>query len=538
MNRKIRVVLLSIMLLTSMLGVQMVAQAAKTTTDSTETQSEAKKKTGWQKSGKYYYYYNTSGKMVTGWKNINGKYYYLLKTATETAPKGSRAVGFCTIGKKTFYFSSKGVLQTGWQTIDGQNYYFKKNGSAGTVGMMATGMQTIGGGRYLMKADGSVSVGWTTYKKKTYFFSNSTKLGTRGRAITGWKKIGKYKYYFNTAGVMQKSCWIDKKYYLDSDGHMMTSAVTPDGYQVNASGVKVRVANGWIKVNGKYYYYVKGKMTTGWKTISGSKYYFSKDGVRQTGWIKVSGSMYYLKSCKMVTGWQKISGNYYYFGTNGKMAVSTTVDGVAIGADGIAASSPTAAKTKILLIAGHGQGDVGAIGTFGSTTYYEYKLTREFATLIFDQLKAVGGDLSVEMYDQNYDCYQVLAGKKSGPKPTLKNYDYILEIHFNATAESGKDTNGDGNYKGVGMYVNSAKSNKTLDKKIVSAIAATGFKLWGGGVLTSSTLFNAKTCQAAGVSYGLLETAFIDDKDDMKFYNEHKKEMAKAAAEAIAAYFK
>lgn len=538
MNRSIRLLLLSMMLLLGVLGSVTVTQAAEDTAVEDEAEIKTTKKTGWQRSGKYYYYYNASGKMVTGWKKINDKYYYFLKTKTEDAPKGSRATGFCTIAKRTFYFSSKGVLQTGWQTIDGKNYYFKKNGTAGTVGMMATGLQKISGGRFLFGSDGSASVGWTTYKKKTYFFSNSKKLGIRGRAITGWKKIGKYKYYFNQSGVMQKNCWISSKYYLDSDGRMLTSTVTPDGYVVNASGAKVRVAKGWIKSGGKYYYYVNGKMTTGWKKISGSKYYFSEDGVRQNGWIQADGATYYLKSCKMQTGWQKIDGKQYYFGTDGKMAVNTTIDGIEIGSDGVAASAAAAAKTRILLIAGHGQGDVGAKGVYGSTVYYEYKYTREFASLIYDQLKAAGGDLSVEMYDQNYDCYQVLSGKKTGPEPVLKNYDYILEIHFNATIESAKDSKGDGNYKGVGMYVNSAKSNKTLDKKIVNAIANTGFKLWGGGVLTSSTLFNAKTCQKAGVSYGLLETAFIDDKDDMKFYNAHKTEMAKAAADAIAAYFK
>lgn len=541
MNRKISLLLLSIFLLTGVFGSQVITYAAETTSSAAEqktAETKSKKKTGWKRSGKYYYYYNTSGKMVTGWKKINGQYYYFLKKKTGDAPKGSRAVGFCTIGTKTFYFSASGILQTGWQSIEGKNYYFKKNGKAGTIGMMATGLQTISGGRFFMGTDGSAAVGWTTYKKKTYFFSNSKKLGIRGRAITGWKKIGKYKYYFNKSGVMQKNCWISKKYYLDGDGHMMTSTVTPDGYVVNASGAKVRVAKGWIKSGGKYYYYVNGKMTTGWKTISGNRYYFSEDGVRQNGWIQVDGAMYYLKSCKLQTGWQKIDGHYYYLGTDGRMAVNTTVDGVVIGSDGIADKTPTASNTRILIIAGHGQGDVGAKGVYGNTIYYEYNYTREFASLIYEQLKAVGSNLTVEMYDQNYDCYQVLSGKKTGPEPVLKNYDYILEIHFNATAESGKDSKGDGNYKGIGMYVNSAKSNKTLDRNIVNAIANTGFKVWGGGVLTSSTLFNAKTCQAAGVSYGLLETAFIDDKDDMKFYNANKTAMAKAAANAIAAYFK
>jgi N-acetylmuramoyl-L-alanine amidase len=144
------------------------------------------------------------------------------------------------------------------------------------------------------------------------------------------------------------------------------------------------------------------------------------------------------------------------------------------------------------------------------------------------------------MYDQNYDCYQVVAGKKSGPEPNFKNYDYVLEIHFNATAESGKDTKGDGSYKGIGMYVNSSKKNTTIDKKFVSAVStATGFPIWGRGtgIFTSSGLLNARTCQSKGVSYGLLETAFIDDKDDITFYNKNKEKMAQAVADALISYF-
>ena len=39
---------------------------------------------------------------------------------------------------------------------------------------------------------------------------------------------------------------------------------------------------GWVKKNGKKYYYVKGKKVTGWKKIKGKKYYFNKKGVLQT----------------------------------------------------------------------------------------------------------------------------------------------------------------------------------------------------------------------------------------------------------------
>ena len=56
-------------------------------------------------------------------------------------------------------------------------------------------------------------------------------------------------------------------------------------------------------------------------------------------------------------------------------------------------------------------------------------------------------------------------------------------------------------------------------------------------MFASSTLFNARICQELDVSYGLLETAFIDDGDDMKFYTANKTKMAKAVSDAIVKYF-
>lgn len=485
MNRKIRFWLLMAVMMLGIFGSVQTAQAAKTTTS---TASTAKKK-GWQTSGKYKLYYTTSGKLVTGWKKIGKNIYYFRKAADGNAPKGSMVTGFYSIGTKKYYFSGKGILQTGWKTINKKNYYFTRTGKTGTIGAMYTGLKTIGKNIFYFTEDGSAAVGWTTYKNKKYFFSNATKLGTRGRAITGWKKIGKYRYFFSTKGVMQKNRWISKTYYLDQDGHMLTSCVTPDGYVVNASGKKTKVANGWIKQDGKYYYYVKGKKTTGWKTISGKKYYFDENGVRQ----------------------------------------DNVTDSTAGGSG----------KPSVLIIAGHGMGDVGASAKYGSSTYYEYKYTRQFASLIETKLKALSSNITVDMYDQSYDCYQVVAGKKKGPDPKFENYDYVLEVHFNATVASNKDLKGDGKFKGVGMYVNTSKKNVTLDKKIVAAVAANSFKVWGGGtgIFKSSTLLNARTCQELGISYGLLETAFIDDKDDMVCYNKNKDAMASSVASAIAAYF-
>ena len=533
--------------------------AGSTVTDDSIAQAAAPKK-GWVTEGGFKFYYSSSGKIYTGWKKI-GKYtYYFRKKTTEEAPVGSCMKGFQKIGNYTYYFNTKGVMLTGWRTIGGKTYYFTQTGKLGTLGRMYIGFQKINKKYFYFNSDGSVATGWTKIKGKLYYFSKSSKLGTKGTAYTGWKKVGKYKYYFSSKGLRYTSRWISGKYYVDDHGSMLVSCVTPDGYVVNSSGAKVKKANGWIKQDGHYYYYVSGKkVTSKWKKISGKYYYFNADGIRQNGWLTVNGATYYLKKYVRQTGWQTIGGQKYYFYSNGKMAKNTEINGIPIGEDGVVGKK---SGVSVLLIAGHGQGDCGAYQAYGSTTYYEYKYTREFATLIYNQLNAAGSGIKVTMYDQNYDCYQqtsktlgssglkidftgngskkdqVYKGILTNSKiPDFTQYDYVLEIHFNATAVANKDPKGDGNYKGIGMYINQYKKDYSIDSKIVSNVVnKTKFKTWGG-ILKSAGLFNAKTCQELGVSYGLLETAFIDDKDDMTFYNKNKDEMAKAVAEAICSYF-
>ena len=544
MKRKVCIFIIIGLLLLGFSGGVISAKAAVKGGDS-KTESikvTAKKKTsikkGWNTIDGHKYYYSSKKKMITGWKKISGKYYYFRKKDTEEGPMGSMVTGFFKRRGKTFYFSQKGIMQTGWCKINKKIYYFANKGGIEYIGAMSTGLCKIGSYRYLLDENGKLQTGFREIKGKTYYFAPDKGLGVRGRAATGWKTIDGKEYYFSKSGVLQKNKWIDKKYYVNAEGYRLKSTVTPDGYTVNSKGVKGKLANGWKKVDGKQFYYKSGKKLTGWQVISGSTYYLGEDGVKQKGLVTIDGERYYLKKGVLQTGWHTISGKRYYFYSDGKMAKDTVIGGISIGVDGVA--DMTAKVPSILIIAGHGMGDVGAKGVFGSTTYYEYEYTRQFANLIKNKLDASGAKLTVTMYDQNYDLYQVHAGRKEGPEPELTAYDYVLEIHFNATVDALKDSKGDGAFKGVGMYINSARTDVQLDKAIVKAMASTGFKVWGGGtgIFKSPTLLNARLCQEKNVPYGLLETAFIDDKDDMKFYNQNKVQMAQAAANAIVSYFK
>lgn len=78
--------------------------------------------------------------------------------------------------------------------------------------------------------------------------------------------------------------------------------------------------SGWIKENGKWFYYDKDKKRTGWLK-SGKQWFYlkpDKDGEMATGWLKYNNNWFYFNSKGyMLTGKQTIDGKTYEFDSNG-----------------------------------------------------------------------------------------------------------------------------------------------------------------------------------------------------------------------------
>ena len=177
---------------------------------------------------------------------------------------------------------------------------------------------------------------------------------------------------------------------------------------------------------------------------------------------------------------------------------------------------------KILLIAGHGAGDPGAIGN----GYHEADLTRELLKLIKLKLSKFA---EVSVFDTNKNLYTFL--KKN--KYNFKKYDYVFEIHFNAAAY---DRSGDGKTTGTEILVHPNEKGVTVEENILKRIEKIGFR--NRGVIVRTNLQNMNIVKGGqNVSYALLETCFIDDKDDMALYAKRKEAVAFAVAEGIAEGF-
>lgn len=174
---------------------------------------------------------------------------------------------------------------------------------------------------------------------------------------------------------------------------------------------------------------------------------------------------------------------------------------------------------KILLIAGHGAGDPGAC----ACGYQEANLTREVTGALFTILKDY---TDVTMYDTLRNMY---ADLKAGRSFAFTNYNYVLEVHFNAAAN---DPSGNGKTTGSEVLVHPNEKDVSVETEILMELQALGYT--NRGVKTRDNLLNMNTCKGKqGVSYALIEVCFIDDRDDVNLYQNKKSQTITAIANGI-----
>lgn len=161
---------------------------------------------------------------------------------------------------------------------------------------------------------------------------------------------------------------------------------------------------------------------------------------------------------------------------------------------------------KLLLIAGHGAGDPGATAAIGGKAYREDTETRRVVSAL---QKRLGGLCAVYPTDRNaYGDYQ---------KGTLRSvaqfqdYDFVLEVHFNAFKAGGAD----GKIKGVEAWIPKG-GDKTVAEKLCKVISACGLTNRG---VKEGNLAVINTAKGSGVPACLLEVCFLDDPDDMAVYS-------------------
>lgn len=172
---------------------------------------------------------------------------------------------------------------------------------------------------------------------------------------------------------------------------------------------------------------------------------------------------------------------------------------------------------KILLIAGHGSGDPGALGN----GFKEADLTRDLAGRLKLQLGSYA-----DIFDTTKNMYTYL---RNGGGFDFSPYNYVLEIHFNAGISSSAAS--DAKTTGTEILIHPDEMGFSVEREILKNIENLGFK--NRGIKRRNNLQNMNIIHKLGISYALLEVCFIDDSDDMKLYNRSKDSVASSIADGI-----
>ena len=279
-------------------------------------------KDGWKKSADGELGYVENGKVVTGFKMIDGKGYYFWNN-------GYLAKGVTNYKGKAYVIDENGNLvdyQEGWNTLGNESFYIK-NG----VALMDTFV------------DGNFIGGNGLTYTGIYYGSNSNNVAlVHGKlAKNQWVESNNSKCYVDEKGHMLRNQWIDN-HYVDRYGYMVKDTWIGDRYvdvngeyKPNGSTSQETKAE-WKQLNGKWWYQHKDGTCTknDFETISGQTYYFDGNGYMVTGWKEINNKLYFFYASGVMAKnvWQ----GAYYLGSDGVMLTNAfTPDGYYVGSDGV-----------------------------------------------------------------------------------------------------------------------------------------------------------------------------------------------------------
>lgn len=254
------------------------ADAANRFSDGYYTNADGKLLLGWQsatfngKSQKFYFD-KSSGKMIKGIQDIDGKRYYLREASESEYVAGSlcNTAGTITVGSgsgsKTYCINSSGVFQDGWQKLAGAWRFFDSSNYAEEA------VETL------------TAKGANFYKVRSGDYNGAIFYMNNGSSVTkGFKDIK------DISGTVNR-------YYFDDRGVMLTGdfAVKNKCYKADAEGVLYRNRwDGTADSDSTYYYDGNGVRAVGWKGILGKSYYFNTEGKKAKGIISLDNARYFL----------------------------------------------------------------------------------------------------------------------------------------------------------------------------------------------------------------------------------------------------
>lgn len=173
----------------------------------------------------WYYFSPSSCKMFTGYNKVGKYYYYFQEKDNEPGYKVPKGALYCKEGFKYingchYYVKSDGKLCNGWikDSYGSYCYVDENNGIVTGKAKLPISNNSTKKAYFYFNSDGKMLTGLQTISNDKYYFSP-----TSGQAIAGWKKIMGKWYYFdknnNYKAVKSTSKRIGSKlYHFDKNG--------------------------------------------------------------------------------------------------------------------------------------------------------------------------------------------------------------------------------------------------------------------------------------------------------------------------------
>lgn len=166
---------------------------------------------------------------------------------------------------------------------------------------------------------------------------------------------------------------------------------------------------------------------------------------------------------------------------------------------------------KILVIAGHGAGDCGAVGN----GFREADLTRELARYVSNVMYE-----DVMIYNTSRNCYKDIKNNENGARELFRTVDFILELHLNSHANK--------TAQGVEVL---CKRDSVFSRTLAKNVSNCGFS--NRGVKLRKNLLIMNYCDTIGKPYALLECGFITNYHDISVFKNSQTKIAQAIAQTF-----
>ena len=244
--------------------------------------------------------------------------------------------------------SNDALAAQGWVKSGNTWYFYNKNGTLA---------RNAWAGNYWLGADGKMATSSWVDNGRYYVGSNGEWVRNAQKPATvskkGWVQSGSAWYYLDNQGSVVRNAWIGN-YWLGSDGKMAVSSWVDGGrYYVGANGLWVQGAKkqeekkqSWVKSGSDWYYYENGTIVRNkWQGnywlgsegkmavsswVDGGRYYVGTNGL----WDKNAKKQEIAKSTENKKGWVKSGSDWYYYNEDGSLARNKWAGNYWLGSDG------------------------------------------------------------------------------------------------------------------------------------------------------------------------------------------------------------